>query len=122
MSSPQLLGSSIRHYLDSYDGFDNSSTGEVAMPATGTRAVTIRCSPWIVSLPADSIVRRQRDPGDSGTWLRYGKPINVTLTTGLAGAFTGWSGSRLATLAGKPTIVSTTIGATVPGRATGDFV
>lgn len=114
MTSPQLLGSSIRHYLDSYDGFDNAATGEVAMPASGTRTVTIRAhrelAPYKQVIPscAGSVTL-----SDSSTWIRYGKLINVTLNTAIAGAFTGWSGT-LASFPGKPTSMSSTIGATVP--------
>ncbi len=114
MASPQLLGSSIRHYFDSFEGFDNAATGEVAMPASGARAVTVRAhrevSPFKQVIPscAGSI-----NLSDNGTWLRTGAALNVTLNTALGGAFTGWSGT-LATLGGKPTSVATTVGAAVP--------
>lgn len=114
MSSPQLMGSSIRHYLDSYDGFDNASTGEVAMPGSGTRSVTIRAhrelAPYKQVIPscAGTI-----SLSDSSTWLRYGAPVTVNLSTANAAAFTGWSGSLAAT-GGKQTTVATSIGAAVP--------
>ena len=114
MTSPQLLGSSIRHYLDGYDGFDNATTAEVAMPASGSRSVTIRAhrelAPYKQVIPscAGSI-----GLSDGSTWVRYGSPMTVTLSSSMPAAFAGWSGT-LAALSGKPMTVNTTIGAAVP--------
>lgn len=111
MSSPQLIGSSIRHYLDSYEGFDNNATGEVAMPGSGTRAVTINAhrevAPFTQVVPSCAGVISL---SDSSTWLRTGSALNVSLGTQYSGSFTGWSG----TLSGKATSASLTVGTSVP--------
>lgn len=111
MTSPQLIGSSIRFLLDSYDGFDNTATGEVAMPASGTRAVTIRAhrelSPYRQAIPACA---GSVSLSNSATWLRAGAPLTVSLVTNTSAIFTGWSG----TLSGNATTVSTTVGNAVP--------
>ncbi len=112
MISPQFIGSSIRHTLDSYEGFDNALTGEVSMPASGVRAVTIRAhrdfAPYKQVIPscAGSITF-----SDSSGWVRYGSPLVVTLTASSSSAiFTGWSG----TASGTATTLNTTVGASIP--------
>ena len=111
MTSPQFLGSSIRHTLDSFDGFDNATTGEVAMPASGVRSVTIRAhrdlAPYKQVIPscAGSIAF-----SDSTGWVRYGSPLAVTLSASNSAIFTGWSG----TASGKANILNTTVGASIP--------
>jgi len=111
MTSPQLLGSSIRHILDGYDGFDNVATGEVDMPASGTRNVTIRAhrelAPYRQTIPtcAGSV-----NLSNNSAWLRYGAPVTVTLTPTTSAVFAGWSG----TLGGTALTNPTTIGASVP--------
>lgn len=111
MTTPQLIGSSIRHLLDSYDGFDNAATGEVAMPASGTRSVTIRAhrelAPYKQVLPscAGSV-----SLSDSSAWLRYGASLGVSLAPSTSAIFTGWSGS----ISGTASTVATTVGSAVP--------
>lgn len=111
MTTPQLIGSSIRHLLDSYDGFDNAATGEVAMPASGTRLVTIRAHRELAAykqvLPscAGSV-----SLSDSSAWLRYGASLGVSLAPSTSAIFTGWSG----TVSGTATTVATTVGSAVP--------
>ena len=111
MTSPQFLGSSIRHTLDGLDGFDNATTGEVAMPASGVRSVTIRAhrdlAPYKQVIPscAGSIVF-----SDSSGWVRYGSPLAVTLSASNSAIFTGWSG----TASGKASTLNTTVGASIP--------
>ena len=111
MTSPQFIGSSIRHTLDSYEGFDNTTTGEVAMPASGVRAVTIRAhrdfAPYKQVIPscAGSITF-----SDSSGWVRYGSPLAVTLNASNSAIFTGWSG----TASGTATTLNTTVGASIP--------
>ncbi|MBL8311793.1 MAG: hypothetical protein JNL19_15330 [Burkholderiales bacterium] len=111
MSSPQLIGSSIRHYFDSYDGFDNNTTGEVAMPSSGTRSVTINAhrevAPYKQVVPSCAGIISL---SDSSTWLRTGSALNVSLGTLYGSAFTGWRG----TLSGTATSASITVGTTVP--------
>lgn len=111
MTSPQLLGSSIRHVLDGYDGFDNTATGEVDMPASGTRSVTIRAhrelSPYRQVIPACA---GSVNLSNNSTWLRYGTPVTVTLTPTTGAVFAGWSGTLSGTALSNPT----TIGASVP--------
>ena len=111
MTSPQFIGSSIRHTLDGYEGFDNTTTGEVAMPASGVRAVTIRAhrdfAPYKQVIPscAGSITF-----SDSSGWVRYGAPLAVTLNASNSAIFTGWSG----TASGTATTLNTTVGASIP--------
>ncbi len=111
MISPQIVGSSIRHILDSYDGFDNAATGEVAMPDSGVRTVTIRAhrelAPYKQVIPscAGSI-----SLSDSSTWVRYGSPLAVTLNGSSGAIFTGWSG----TVSGTATTLNTTVGTAIP--------
>jgi len=111
MPTPQLLGSSIRHILDGYDGYDAPATAEVAMPDGGTRNVTIRAHRELA--PFKQVV-----PGCAGTvllsnnssWLRYGTSLNVSVSPTGSGVFGGWSG----TLSGTSLSQSATIGDSVP--------
>jgi hypothetical protein len=111
MTSPQLIGSSIRHVLDGYDGFDNATTGEVDMPATGTRSVTIRAhrelAPYRQAIPScgGSVTL-----SNSAAWLRFGAPLTAAAATTGTAIFTGWSGS----ISGTAPVVATTVGAAVP--------
>ena len=111
MTSPQFIGSSIRHTLDGYDGFDNATTGEVAMPASGVRVVTIRAhrdfAPYKQVIPSCAGTIAFSDP--SG-WVRYGSPLTVTLGAPNSAIFTGWSG----TANGTATTLNTTVGASIP--------
>ena len=111
MPSPQLIGASIRHIFDGFDGFDNVSTGEVLMPASGVRNVTIRAHrellPYKQVIPscAGSIAL-----SDASTWVRYGSSLGAVLTPSTGAIFTGWSG----TAAGTASSVSTIVGAAIP--------
>ena len=111
MTSPQYIGSSIRHTLDSYEGFDSSTTGEVAMPSSGVRSVTIRAhrdfAPYKQVIPscAGSIIF-----SDSSGWVRYGSPLAVTVNGLSSAIFAGWSGSAT----GTATSLNTTVGASIP--------
>ncbi|MGL4230507.1 MAG: M12 family metallopeptidase [Casimicrobium sp.] len=111
MQSPQFLDASIRYVRDAYEGFDNVTTGDVAMPATGTRTVTIRAhrevAPYKQARPscAGSVVL-----SDSANWLRTGSAISVTAVPNGLGVFAGWSG----TLTGLNTSANITVGSTVP--------
>ncbi len=111
MISPQLIGSSIRHVLDSYDGFDNAATGEVAMPTSGTRSVTIRAhrelAPFKQVLPSCA---GTVSLSDSSAWLRFGASLGVTVAPSTSAIFAGWSG----TISGTATTVATTVGSAVP--------
>lgn len=111
MTSPQLIGSSIRHILDSYDGFDNAVTGEVAMPTSGTRSVTIRAhrelAPFKQVLPSCA---GRVSLSDSSAWVRFGASLGVTLAPSTSAIFTGWSG----TISGTATTVATTVASAVP--------
>ena len=113
MTSPIYVGSSIRHVLDGYDGFDSAtaSTATAAMPASGTRSVTIRAHRELASFKqvvptcAGSV-----SLSDSSTWLRYGAPMGVTVSGNTGAVFTGWSG----TVSGTATTLSTTVGGATP--------
>ena len=111
MPSPQLIGASIRHIFDGFDGFDNNTTGEVAMPATGVRNVTIRghreLMPYKQVIPscAGSIAL-----SDASTWVRYGSSLGAVVTPSTSAIFTGWSG----TAAGTANSVATVVGTAIP--------
>ena len=111
MTSPQFIGTSIRHIFDGLTGFDNATTGEVAMPASGVRSVSINAhrelTPYKQVVPpcAGSIAF-----SDNNTWLRTGAPLAVTLTTNTSAIFTGWTG----TASGTAKSLSTTVGEVIP--------
>lgn len=111
MPSPQFIGTSIRHIFDGFDGFDNASTGEVLMLATGVRNVTVRAHrelmPYKQVIPscAGSIAL-----SDASTWVRYGSSLGAVVTPSTGAIFTGWSG----TAAGTAPSVSTLVGAAIP--------
>ncbi len=111
MTSPQLIGSSIRHILDSYEGFDTVGAGDVAMPTSGTRQVSIRAHREVA--PFKQVVPSCAGSvsfSDSSAWLRYGSTLGVTLAPSTGAIFTGWSG----TASGTSTALVTTVGAAIP--------
>jgi hypothetical protein len=117
MPSPQFIGTSIRHIFDGLDGFDSVSsgstatTGEVAMPASGVRSVSVRAHrellPYKQVIPAcaGSIALT-----DASTWVRYGSTLGAVVIPSTSAIFTGWSG----TASGTATSVSTLVGAAIP--------
>ena len=111
MASPQLIGSSIRHILDSYEGFDTIGAGSVAMPTSGTRSVTIRAhrevAPFKQVLPSCA---GTVSLSDSSAWVRYGSSLGVTLAPSTGAIFTGWSG----TASGTAITLATTVGSGIP--------
>lgn len=112
MTAPQFFaGTAGRYVFDSFAGFDNSDTGEVAMPVSGVRSVTINAhrelKPFKQVLPscAGSITF-----SDNSTYLRSGAPLGVTLNRNTSAVFTGWSG----TASGTATTLITTVGELIP--------
>ncbi len=111
MQSPQFVGTSIRYTRTAYEGFDDSLTGEVNMPASGTRNVTIRAFREVAPY-------RQVQPSCAGSvsissslqWLRTGLPVTVSLVPSGVGVFAGWSG----TLSGFDLVNAHTIGSNAP--------
>lgn len=111
MVSPQLIGSSIRHILDSYEGFDTVGAGEVTMPTGGTRNVTIRAHREVA--PFKQVVPSCAGTvslSDASPWVRYGSSLGVTLAASTGAIFTGWSG----TASGTSTTLATTVGGAIP--------
>lgn len=111
MDSPQIVGSSIRHIFDGFDGFDNNTTGEVAMPSSGVRTVNIRAhrelNPYTQVIPACAGTITL---GDTSEWLRYGATVLVTLRPTTSAIFTGWTG----TISDTIPVGTVTIGTAVP--------
>jgi hypothetical protein len=112
MTSPQYLGGlAVRHVFDSIVGADNATTGEVSMPASGIRTVTINAhrelTPFKQVLPtcAGTI-----NFSDNRTYLRYGSPLKVTLNSDTNAIFTGWSG----TASGTERTLNATVGELIP--------
>jgi hypothetical protein len=107
----QDFSASVRNVVDSTSGFDNPATGEVAMPATGVRTVTINAHRElkpnldVVPLCAGSIAL-----SDSSPWLRSGTTVSATVTPIGAAIFTGWSGS----VSGSEKTQTATVGTTIP--------
>lgn len=111
MRASSSFSSNVRDVLDGFDGYDSAERAQVAMPATGTRKVTIRAhrelSPIVQVIPtcAGTV-----SLSDTNYWLRYGSPLVATLTSVSGATFAGWSGS----VTGMATKLSTTVGAVVP--------
>jgi hypothetical protein len=111
VANPQLVGAGIRFIPEGNDGFDNAATGEVAMPPSGVRDVTLRVrrevSPFSQVQPscAGSISR-----SNSAPWIPTGSSLNVNLVSSGVGVFAGWSG----TLTGTQTNATLTVPNNVP--------
>ena len=111
MPSPQYVGTATRHIFDGFSGFDNSVTGEVLMPTSGTRAVTIQAhrelAPYTEVAPscAGTIALT-----NSSGWVRFGSALGATVTPGTAALFAGWTG----TVSGTTAAVATTVGPLIP--------
>ena len=111
VSSPQSFSESGRYVLDGIDGLDNAASGEVTMPTSGTRTVTVRAHrEWVPF--------RQVIPGcagtitlsDSSSFVRHGATLTATVNPGFSTVFTGWSG----TVSGTSNVVTTTVGDRLP--------
>ena len=111
VASPQSFSDSGRYVVDGIDGLDNATTGEVAMPASGSRTVTIRAhKEWTTY--------RQVIPGCAATIslssgssaVRVGAPVTATVSPLTTALFLGWSGSD----SGTATTLATTIGNVLP--------
>jgi Astacin (Peptidase family M12A)/Repeat of unknown function (DUF5648) len=111
VSSPQTFSDSGRYVLDGIDGLDNATTGEVTMPTSGSRTVTIRAhKEWTVY--------RQVIPGcagsisinTTGSFTRVGTALTATVTPVAGGVFLGWSGSA----SGTGTTTTSTVSDVLP--------
>lgn len=111
VSSPQTVSAFMRHVVDGYVGFDNAATGEVAMPATGVRTVTIQAhremTPYTEVVPACA---GTISLSNSSPWVRSGSSLSATVAPATAAIFTGWTG----TASGTATTVATTVGTVIP--------
>ena len=111
VSSPQSFSESGRYVLDGMDGLDNAATGEVTMPASGARTVTVRAhrewAPFRQVVPgcAGSVTL-----SDSSPYVRHGAALTATVAPVFPTVFTGWSG----TVSGTSNAVSTTVGDLLP--------
>ena len=111
VTSPQAFSEVGRYVVDGIDGLDNPATGEVAMPTAGTRTVTVRAhrewAPFKRVIPgcAGTVTL-----SDSSAYLRHGAAVTATLNTVFPTTLTGWAG----TVSGTNSVVSTTIGDTMP--------
>ena len=112
--SPQFIGASIRTTVNGFDGFApaTATTGEVEMPASGIRNVTIRTTrevrPYAEAIPACAGTVTLNPPTE---WVTSGTPLQISLAPKIASAqFVGWSG----TLSGAALANTFTVGPSVP--------
>ncbi len=111
VSSPQSFSEVGRFVLEGIDGLDNATTGEVAMPAAGTRTVTLRAhrewAPFRQVIPGCAATITLSDPS---AYVAHGAALTATLNPLFATTFTGWSG----TVSGTGNTTSTTVGDLLP--------
>jgi hypothetical protein len=106
----QTSSQSVRHIVDGVVGFENAATGEVVMPASGVRTVTINAhrelTPNVQVVPtcAATVVL-----SENKQWFRTGATLSVTVTPIAAAVLTGWSGSVSGTDKTQTLIVGETI-------------
>ena len=111
VTSPQFFSEAGRYVLDGIDGLDSATTGEVTMPSSGTRTVTLRAhrewAPFKQVVPgcAGSVTL-----GNSSSYVRHGAALTATVNTVFPTIFTGWTGA----VSGTATSVATTVGDTLP--------
>ncbi len=111
VTSPQSFSEVGRFVLDGIDGLDNTTTGEVAMPTSGTRTVTLRAhrewAPFRQVVPGCAATMTL---SDTSAYVRHGAALTATLNPLVATTFTGWSG----TVSGTGNTTNTTVGDLLP--------
>ena len=109
--SPQSFSEVGRYVLDSIDGLDNATTGEVTMPTAGTRTITLRAHrEWAPSKQVIPGCAGTVSLSDSSTYVRHGAALSATVTPVFSTIFTGWTGTG----SGTTTTASTTVGDVLP--------
>ncbi len=107
----QNFSTSVRHIVDSVVGFDNAATGEVAMPTTGVRTVTINAHRELApNIQVQPVCAGTVALSESKPWFRTGSTLSVTVTPVGAAVFTGWTGS----VSGTDKTQTLTVGETIP--------
>ena len=105
VTSPQAFSDSGRYVVDGIDGLDNTATGEVSMPMTGSRTVTIRAHrEWAVYKQVIPGCAATITLNNSGTYTAFGTALTATVNPLTSALFLGWSGSVTGS---TPTITAT---------------
>ena len=104
VASPQAFSSVGRYVVDGIDGLDNATTGEVTMPTSGSRTVTIRAhKEWRVYKQSIPGCAATITVNNTGTYTAFGTPLTATVNPLTPALFLGWSGSVSGT---APTITA----------------
>ena len=94
VASPQAFSSVGRYVVDGIDGLDNATTGEVTMPTSGSRTVTIRAhKEWRVYKQSIPGCAATITVNNTGTYTAFGTPLTATVNPLTPALFLGWSGS-----------------------------
>ena len=105
VASPQIFAGTGRYVVDGIDGLDNATTGEVTMPTTGSRTVTVRAhKEWRVYKQSIPGCAATITVDNTGTYTTVGTPLTATINPLTTALFLGWSGSVSGT---APTITAT---------------
>ena len=104
VASPQSFSSVGRYVVDGIDGLDNATTGEVTMPASGSRTVTIRAhKEWTVFKQVIPGCAATITLNNTGSYTAFGTALTATVNPLTTAPFLGWSGSVSGT---APTITA----------------
>ena len=104
VASPQSFSSAGRYVVDGIDGLDNATTGEVTMPTSGSRTVTIRAhKEWAVFKQVIPGCAATITVNNTGTYTAFGTALTATVNPLTTAPFLGWSGSVSGT---APTITA----------------
>ena len=110
-ASPQSFAATGRYVVDGIDGLDNATTGEVTMPASGSRTVTIRAhKEWRVYKQVIPGCAATITVNNTGTYTPVGTPLTATVNPVTTALFLGWSGS----VSGTAPTISATVDNVVP--------
>lgn len=105
VTSPQVFSDAARYVVDGIDGLDNAQTGEVAMPTSGSRTVSIRAhKEWTVYKQVIPGCAATISLNNVGAYTAFGTALTATVNPLTAAPFLGWSGSVSGV---APTIAST---------------
>ena len=105
VTSPQAFSDAGRYVVDGIDGLDNVTTGEVTMPTSGSRTVTIRAhKEWTVYKQVIPGCAATITLNNTGTHTAFGTSLTATVNPLTPALFLGWSGSVSGT---SPTITAT---------------